>query len=91
MTQDMLILIAVVAISCMATICFIVHQVFATRRMRIEYDGGYTEEEIKQIVVEKFRLLASSQSLEPGNFMYTTITKETNTEPEVKKTTKGRK
>lgn len=89
MTQDMLILLAVVAISCMATICFIVHQVFATRRMRIEYDGGYTEEEIKQIVVEKFRLLASSQSLEPGNFVYTTTTVKE--EPEVKKTTKGRK
>lgn len=56
--------------------------------MRIEYDGGYTEEEIEQIVVKKFRLLASSQSLEPGNFIYTTTTKETNKEP---KTTKGRK
>ena len=72
----------------MSTICFIVHQVFKTRRMRIEYDGGYTEEEIKEIVVEKCRLLASSQSLEPGNFIYTTTTKETNKEP---KTTKGRK
>ena len=89
MTQDILILLAVVAMSCMATICFIVHQVFATRRMRIEYDGGYTEEEIEQIVVKKFRLLASSQSLEPGNFMYTTTTVKE--EPEVKKTTKGRK
>lgn len=88
MTQDILILLAVVAMSCMATICFIVHQVFATRRMRIEYDGGYTEEEIEQIVVKNFRLLASSQSLEPGNFIYTTNTKETNKEP---KTTKGRK
>ena len=88
MTQDILILLAVVAMSCMATICFIVHQVFATRRMRIEYDDGYTEEEIEQIVVKKFRLLASSQSLEPSNFIYTTTTKETNKEP---KTTKGRK
>lgn len=88
MTQDILILLAVVAMSCMATICFIVHQVFATRRMRIEYDGGYTEEEIEQIVVKKFRLLASSQSLEPDNFIYTTTTKEINKEP---KTTKGRK
>lgn len=88
MTQDILILLAVVAMSCMATICFIVHQVFATRRMRIEYDSGYTEEEIEQIVVKKIRLLASSQSLEPGNFIYTTTTKETNKEP---KTTKGRK
>lgn len=60
MTQDILILLAVVAMSCMATICFIVHQVFATCRMRIEYDDGYTEEEIEQIVVKKFRLLASS-------------------------------
>lgn len=87
MTQDILILVAVVAISCMATICFIVHQVFATRRMRIEYDGGYTEEEIKQIVVDKFRLLASSQPVEPGNFMYTTTT----VKEEPKKTVKGRK
>lgn len=88
MTQDILILLAVVAMSCMATICFIVHQVFATRRMRIEYDGGYTEEEIEQIVVKKIRLLASSQSLGPGNFIYTTTTKETNKET---KATKGRK
>ena len=87
MSQDMLILIAVVAISCMATICFIVHQVFATRRMRIEYDGGYTEEEIKQIVADKFRLLASHQ--EPGNFVYTTTTIKEPEEP--KKTVKGRK
>lgn len=88
MTQDILIMITVITIALMSTICFIVHQVFKTRRMRIEYDGGYTEEEIKEIVVEKFRLLASSQSLEPGNFIYTTTTKETNKEP---KTTKGRK
>lgn len=88
MTQDILIMIAVITIALMSTICFIVHQVFKTRRMRIEYDGGYTEEEIKEIVVEKFRLLASSQSLEPNNFIYTTTTKETNKEP---KTTKGRK
>ena len=47
MTQDILILLAVVAMSCMATICFIVHQVFATRRMRIEYNGEYTEKEIE--------------------------------------------
>ena len=88
MTQDILIMITVITIALMSTICFIVHQVFKTRRMRIEYDGGYTEEEIEQIVVKKFRLLASSQSLEPGNFIYTTNTKETNKEP---KTTKGRK
>ena len=88
MTQDILIMITIITIALMSTICFIVHQVFKTRRMRIEYDGGYTEEEIKEIVVEKFRLLASSQSLEPGNFIYTTTTKETNKEP---KTTKGRK
>lgn len=87
MTQDILIMITVITIALMFTICFIVHQVFKTRRMRIEYDGGYTEEEIKEIVVEKFRLLASSQSLEPNNFIYTTITKETE-EPENKK---GRK
>lgn len=87
MTQDILIMITVITIALMSTICFIVHQVFKTRRMRIEYDGGYTEEEIKEIVVEKFRLLASSQSLEPNNFRYTTITKETK-EPENKK---GRK
>lgn len=77
MTQDILIMITIITIALMSTICFIVHQVFKTRRMRIEYDGGYTEEEIKEIVVEKFKLLASSQSLEPNNFMYTTITKET--------------
>lgn len=88
MTQDILIMITIIMIALMSTICFIVHQVFATRRMRIEYDGGYTEEEIEQIVVKKFRLLASSQSLEPDNFIYTTTTKETNKEP---KTTKGRK
>lgn len=88
MTQDILIMITIITIALMSTICFIVHQVFKTRRMRIEYDGGYTEEEIKEIVVEKFRLLASSQSLEPGNFIYTTTTKETNKEP---KTTKGKK
>lgn len=88
MTQDILIMITIITIALMSTICFIVHQVFKTRRMRIEYDGGYTEEEIKEIVVEKFRLLASSQSLEPGNFIYTTTMKETNKEP---KTTKGRK
>ena len=87
MTQDILIMITVITIALMSTICFIVHQVFKTRRMRIEYDGGYTEEEIKEIVVEKFRLLASSQSLEPNNFMYTTITKETK-EPENKKVRK---
>lgn len=84
----MLILIAVVAISCMATICFIVHQVFATRRMRIEYDGGYTKEEIEQIVVEKFKLLVFKKSLEPGNFVYTTTVKESE---KPKKTTKGEK
>ena len=88
MTQDILIMITIITIALMSTICFIVHQVFKTRRMRIEYDGGYTEEEIKEIVVEKFKLLASSQSLEPGNFIYTTATKETNKEPENKK---GRK
>lgn len=88
MTQDILIMITIITIALMSTICFIVHQVFKTRRMRIEYDGGYTEEEIKEIVVEKIRLLASSQSLEPGNFIYTTTTKETNKEPENKK---GRK
>lgn len=88
MTQDILIMITIITIALMSTICFIVHQVFKTRRMRIEYDDGYTEEEIKEIVVEKFRLLASSQSLEPGNFIYTTTTKETNKEPENKK---GRK
>nr|DAY07537.1 MAG TPA: hypothetical protein [Caudoviricetes sp.] len=88
MTQDILIMITIITIALMSTICFIVHQVFKTRRMRIEYDGGYTEEEIKEIVVEKFKLLASSQSLEPGNFIYTTTTKETNKEPENKK---GRK
>lgn len=88
MTQDILIMITIITIALMSTICFIVHQVFKTRRMRIEYDGGYTEEEIEQIVVKKFRLLASSQSLEPGNFIYTTTTKETNKES---KTTKGKK
>ena len=88
MTQDILIMITIITIALMSTICFIVHQVFKTRRMRIEYDGGYTEEEIKEIVVEKFKLLASSQSLKPGNFIYTTTTKETNKEPENKK---GRK
>lgn len=87
MTQDILIMITIITIAFMSTICFVVHQVFKTRRMRIEYDGGYTEEEIKEIVVEKFKLLASSQSLEPNNFMYTTITKETK-EPENKKVKK---
>jgi hypothetical protein len=67
MTQDILILLTVVAMSCMATICFIVHQVFATRRMRIEYNGEYTEKEIEQIINDKFKSMIRNQS---NNFVY---------------------
>lgn len=50
MTQEVLITISVVTVAFFVTICYIVHQVFLTRRMRIQYEGGYTEAEIKEIL-----------------------------------------
>ena len=50
MSYEILVTIGVIAVAFFATVCFVVHQVFATRRMRIQYEGGYSEEEIKKIL-----------------------------------------
>lgn len=50
MTQEVLITIGVVTVAFFVTICYIVHQVFLTRRMRIQYDNGYNEDEIKEMI-----------------------------------------
>lgn len=50
MSYEILVTIGVIAVAFFATICFVVHQVFETRRMRIQYEGGYTEAEIKEIL-----------------------------------------
>lgn len=50
MSYEILVTIGVIAVAFFATICFVVHQVFETRRMRIQYEGGYSEEEIKEIL-----------------------------------------
>lgn len=53
MTQEILLTIGAVTIAFFITICYIVHQVFLTRRMRIQYEGGYSEEEIKTFIQEE--------------------------------------
>ena len=53
MSYEILVTIGVIAIAFFATVCFVVHQVFATRRMRIQYEGGYSEEEIKEFIKEE--------------------------------------
>lgn len=50
MSYETLVTIGVIALGLLATICFVVYQVFETRRMRIQYEGGYTEAEIKEIL-----------------------------------------
>ena len=50
MSYEILVTIGVIAVAFFATVCFVVHQVFETRRMRIQYEGGYSEEEIKEIL-----------------------------------------
>lgn len=53
MTQEVLLTICAVTIAFFVAICYIVHQVFLTRRMRIQYEGGYSEEEIKEFIKEE--------------------------------------
>lgn len=50
MSYETLVTIGVISLGLLATICFVVYQVFETRRMRIQYEGGYTEAEIKEIL-----------------------------------------
>lgn len=50
MSYETLVTIGVISLGFLGTICFVVHQVFETRRMRIQYEGGYTEAEIKEIL-----------------------------------------
>ena len=50
MSYETLVTIGVIALGFLGTICFVVYQVFETRRMRIQYDNGYTEAEIKEIL-----------------------------------------
>lgn len=50
MNYETLVTIGVIALGFLGTICFVVYQVFETRRMRIQYDNGYTEAEIKEIL-----------------------------------------
>ena len=56
MTQEVLLTIGAVTIAFFVTVCYIVHQVFLTRRMRIQYEGGYSEEEIKEFIKEELSL-----------------------------------
>lgn len=53
MNYETLITIGVITVAFFVTICYIVHQVFLTRRMRIQYEGGYSEEEIKEIIQQE--------------------------------------
>lgn len=53
MSYETLVTIGVITVAFFATVCYIVHQVFATRRMRIQYEGGYSEEEIKEFIKEE--------------------------------------
>lgn len=53
MSYEVLVTIGVIAIAFFVTICFVIHQVFETRRMRIQYEGGYSEEEIKTFIQEE--------------------------------------
>lgn len=50
MSYETLVTIGVISLGFLGTICFVVYQVFETRRMRIQYEGGYTEAEIKEIL-----------------------------------------
>ena len=50
MSYETLVTIGVISLGLLATICFVVYQGFETRRMRIQYEGGYTEAEIKEIL-----------------------------------------
>lgn len=50
MNYETLVTIGVISLGFLGTICFVVHQVFETRRMRIQYEGGYSEAEIKEIL-----------------------------------------
>lgn len=50
MSYETLVTIGVIALGLLATICFVVYQVFETRRMRIQYDNGYNEDEIKEMI-----------------------------------------
>lgn len=50
MSYETLVTIGVISLGFLGTICFVVYQVFETRRMRIQYDNGYTETEIKEIL-----------------------------------------
>lgn len=50
MSYETLVTIGVIALGFLGTICFVVYQVFETRRMRIQYDNGYNEAEIKEIL-----------------------------------------
>lgn len=50
MGYETLVTIGVIVVAFLATVCFVVYQVFETRRMRIQYEGGYTESEIKEIL-----------------------------------------
>lgn len=40
MNYETLVTIGVIALGFLGTICFVVYQVFETRRMRIQYDNG---------------------------------------------------
>ena len=50
MSYETLVTIGVISLGLLATICFVVYQVFETRRMRIQYDNGYNEDEIKEMI-----------------------------------------
>lgn len=53
MNYETLVTIGVITVAFFTTVCYIVHQVFATRRMRIQYEGEYSEEEIKEFIKEE--------------------------------------
>lgn len=50
MSYETLVTIGIIALGFLGTICFVVYQVFETRRMRIQYDNGYNEDEIKEMI-----------------------------------------
>lgn len=50
MSYETLVTIGVISLGFLVTICFVVYQVFETRRMRIQYDNGYNEDEIKEMI-----------------------------------------